>query len=112
MARPATWIDEPFLRLCAHLKEVEIEYRAVTADGARARGGVIRPPPPCVATARVVLALWVQQHYAAILRVVDSPAPAPVDLLGGDASAAKKSWSLPATLTRPAPPGPPSQPLR
>ena len=142
MARPATWIDEPFLRLCAHLKEVEIEYRAVTADGARARGGVIRPPPPCVATARVVLALWVQQHYAAILRVADSPAPAPVDLLGGDASAgfttqgldlwlvpaashsaatgaegwgapaAKKNSSLPATLTRPDPPGPPSQPLR
>ena len=142
MARPATWIDEPFLRLCAHLKEVEIEYRAVTADGARARGGVIRPSPPCVATARVVLALWVQQHYAAILRVVDSPAPVPADLLGGDASAgfttqgldlwlvpaashstateaeewdaptAQKGSSLPAALTKPGPPDSPSRPPR
>lgn len=142
MARPATWIDEPFLRLCAHLKEVEIEYRAVTADGAQARGGVIRPSPPCVATARVVLALWVQQHYAAILRVVDSPAPAPADLLGGDASAgfttqgldlwlvpaashstateaeewgaptARKGSAPPATLIRPGPPDSPSRPLR
>ena len=142
MARPATWIDEPFLRLCAHLKEVEIEYRAVTADGARTRGGVIRPSPPCVATARVVLALWVQQHYAAILRVVDSPAPVPADLLGGDASAgfttqgldlwlvpaashsaateagewdaptAQKGSSLPAALTKPGPPDSPSRPPR
>ena len=101
MARPATWIDEPFLRLCAHLKEVEIEYRAVTADGARTRGGFIRPTPPCAATARVVLALLVQQHYAAILRIVDSPAPAPVDLLGGDDSAGFTTqgldlWLMPA----------------
>lgn len=50
---------------------VEIEFRGVNADGQVVRRGVLQPSPLRAAEGRVVLALWIQQHYPAIVRVAD-----------------------------------------
>ena len=91
MALPTTWADEAFLTMAADLRGAEIEYRAVTSAGELSRGGVQRPRLSRQATCRVSLALWVQQHYAAIARTSEGAVSAPLVLrAGGD------DWNLSA----------------
>ena len=83
-AMQTTWIDEAFLAIMADGFQSEIEYRAVTSDGELTRGGLISPfdsEPVC----RIVLALWVQQHYAAIVRTSASAVPVELTLRAGEA---------------------------
>ena len=85
MRMPTTWGDEGFLAMTADLFEAEIEYRAVSSSGTPGRGGVIRPSQDRSACCRLTLALLVQQHYAAIVRV-SAAMPPPHPLYGGDNS--------------------------
>lgn len=96
MAVDSTWIDEAFLAIFADCFGAEVEYRAVEASGEPSREGLIYPRLGKAATCRVVLALWVQHHYAAIVRDA-SP-------LGSARSPAKPSELVSALLGGAAPP--------
>lgn len=83
MALPTTWIDEAFLFLCAECFSLEVEYRAVDDEGAPSRSGVLRPARAPAIAGRVVLALWMHRHYAAILLALDPSAQPSLGIGGG-----------------------------
>ena len=80
MALPRTWADEAFLTLAADRFDLVVEYRVVGAAGIVTNCEAIAPWSGRPATARVQLAIWLDDHYAAIVKLAnaaDSPVTPP-----------------------------------
>ena len=67
MSREGTYADEAFLAMTADRYDVAVEYRLVDRQGAELRRDALAPPSGRPAGARVVVALWLDHHYVAIV---------------------------------------------
>ena len=94
MANPVCWGDEAAIAMTADFASVEVEYLAVGAQGTPLSGGVIGPRHGRAARARLVVGLWVQQHYVAVLRASVNPLSR-ASLRGGDDKGSNNAHLVP-----------------